>query len=227
MRVAAGQQGFFDPTLEPVQKPTAKRRLSVLITVKAAPNPSATYGETVCVAGISADLTSPGWIRLYPINFRDLDSTGRFRKYDLVEVDAAPAPNDPRAESWRPVMPTLTVIRNLPPWAKRRPFVDPYVEDSMCALNADSLLAGSRSLAAIRVNDVSDLVVEPHPGWTAEDRRRSTDTSTNSTCLRPATRPRWKLHGSGPATSGDARLVAARGTSRASSTGSSWHFSGT
>jgi hypothetical protein len=126
----------------------------------------------VCVAGISADLTFPGWIRLYPINFRDLDGTGRFRKYDLVEVDATPAPNDPRAESWRPIMPTLTVIRNLPPWAKRRPFVDPYVEDSMCALNVNSLLAGSRSLAAIRVNDVSDLVVEPHPGWTEEEQKK-------------------------------------------------------
>jgi hypothetical protein len=41
------------------------RRLQLLVTVKAAPNPSTNYGETVCVAGISTDLADPGWIRLY------------------------------------------------------------------------------------------------------------------------------------------------------------------
>lgn len=170
--MAAGQAGFFDPTLEPAPKPLGRRRLSVLITVKAAPNPSATYGETVCVAGVSTDLTAPGWIRLYPVNFRDLDATDQFRKYDMIQVEATPAPNDPRSESWRPVLPTLAVIKHLPPWAKRRPLIDPYVEDSMCALNGASLLPGSRSLGAIRVRDVIDLVVERHPGWSADEQKK-------------------------------------------------------
>lgn len=170
--MATGQGGFFDPSLEPAPKPTAKRRLSVLITVKAAPNPSAIYGETVCVAGVSVDLAAPGWIRLYPVNFRDLDATDQFRKYDVVEVDAMPAGSDPRSESWKPVMPSLTVIQNLPPWTKRRQWIDPYVEDSMCALNAASHEAGSRSLAAIRVHDVSDFRVEPHPGWSADEQAK-------------------------------------------------------
>lgn len=167
-----GQGGLFDPSLKPAPKPTAKRRLSVLITVKAAPNPSATYGETVCVAGVSVDLSAPGWIRLYPINFRDLDATDQFRKYDIVEVDAIPAGSDPRSESWKPVMDSLGVKTNLPPWTRRRQWIDPYLEDSMCTMNTASHDPGARSLAAIRVRDVTDLKVEPHPGWTADERAK-------------------------------------------------------
>jgi hypothetical protein len=170
--VTTRQVGLFDPVLEPSPKPAGRRRISVLITVKAAPNPSATYGETVCVAGISVDQASPGWVRLYPINFRDLETSDRFRKYDIVEVDAIPAVNDPRAESWRPVITTLAVVRHLPPWARRRPLIDPYIEDSMCTVNAASLLPGSRSLAAVRVQDVSDLEVVPHPGWRPDEQKK-------------------------------------------------------
>ena len=38
----------------------------VMITVKTYPNPSETYGETVCVAGVRLDRGAPEWIRLYP-----------------------------------------------------------------------------------------------------------------------------------------------------------------
>lgn len=70
--------------------------MKVLITVKAAPNPSATHGETVCVAALRLDLDSPGWVRLYPINFRDLVSSQRFRKYEIVSIKARPARADAR-----------------------------------------------------------------------------------------------------------------------------------
>ena len=82
--------------------------MRMLVTVKAAPNPSERYGETVCVAGLRLDLDNPGWVRLYPINFRELENDSRFRKYDVVSVTARPNPGDPRAESWRPQMDTLT-----------------------------------------------------------------------------------------------------------------------
>jgi hypothetical protein len=45
--------------------------------VKAAPQLSERYGETVCVAALSTDLQRRGWIRLYPINFRELASDDR------------------------------------------------------------------------------------------------------------------------------------------------------
>lgn len=37
-----------------------------MITLKTYPNPSETYGETVCVAGVRLDRGRPEWIRLYP-----------------------------------------------------------------------------------------------------------------------------------------------------------------
>src|SRR5689334_6880643 len=49
-------------------------RLRMLVTAKAAPNPSERYGETVCVSGLSTDPERPGWVRLYPINYHDLGS---------------------------------------------------------------------------------------------------------------------------------------------------------
>jgi hypothetical protein len=38
-----------------------------IVIVKAYPNPSAKYFETVCVAAITAE---EGWIRLYPVSER-------------------------------------------------------------------------------------------------------------------------------------------------------------
>src|SRR3954447_10253024 len=97
-----GQQPLFGGLEQPDKKPTGRKATSmqVVITVKAAPNPSANHGETVCVAGLRVEANRREWVRLYPVNFRDLESSLRFRKYDLVELDAVPALNDPRRESW-------------------------------------------------------------------------------------------------------------------------------
>ena len=116
------QTALFGPELPtvPARATDRPQRLRMLVTVKAAPNPSTTYGETVCVAGISADVADPGWIRLYPINFRYLQQDVRFRKYDLITVVATPARRDARAESWRPDMSTLVVSQTLPAWKRRR-----------------------------------------------------------------------------------------------------------
>lgn len=46
-----------------------KQKLKVLITVKTYPIPSAKYDELVCTAGVTG---AGDFIRLYPINFRDL-----------------------------------------------------------------------------------------------------------------------------------------------------------
>jgi len=44
------------------------QKKKILVAVKAYPNPSSKYVETVCCAGI--DLSTNQWIRLYPIPFR-------------------------------------------------------------------------------------------------------------------------------------------------------------
>jgi hypothetical protein len=52
----------------------------VMITVKTYPDPSETYGETVCVAGVRLDLERPEWIRLYPVKFRNAHFDNQFSK---------------------------------------------------------------------------------------------------------------------------------------------------
>ncbi len=169
------QTSLFGPDQAPAAKQPHDQavRMRVLITVKAAPNPSAMYGETVCVAALRLDLDSPGWVRLYPINFRDLRLAARFTKYDIVSVDARPARGDPRVESWRPDVSTLRREEFLPPWKRRRSHLDPYIVDSMCAvLRAVRDEPPARSLALVRPREIYDVVVEPHPGWTADEQAK-------------------------------------------------------
>lgn len=162
---------FDDHYSRPTEKPPLGQREThrVLITVKAAPNPSATHGETVCVAGvILGSYGVVGWIRLYPINFRHLESD-KFKKYDIVIVDCKPA-NEPRLESWRPVINSLQIVDHLPPWKKRQSLLEPIIENSMCKISADARKSSTApSLALVRPAEVLDFEVESHPGWTREE----------------------------------------------------------
>ncbi|MEU4679842.1 hypothetical protein [Micromonospora sp. NPDC023737] len=170
------QMSLFGPSeAGPDPKPADDRtvRLQLLITVKAAPNPSEKYGETVCVAGLRTDVLRPTWVRLYPINFRHLDSDEAFRKYDIVSVDAKPARQDQRRESWKPIMERIQKERHLDGWRSRQPLLDPAIEDSMCRLNRDAQeRADAQSLALVRPKEVRALKVTPHPGWTADEQRK-------------------------------------------------------
>jgi hypothetical protein len=169
------QGSLFGPDSAPVSKPPGDSWAwaTVLITVKAAPNPSETYGETVCVAGIRLDLDSPGWVRLYPINFRDLETDKRFRKYDVVRVKVKPARNDPRIESFKPDMDSVQFVRHLRPWDPRRPYVDQYVQGSMCSVYAAAKAEHTApSLAAIRPAKVLGVDLKPHPGWDRDQQRK-------------------------------------------------------
>jgi hypothetical protein len=174
----------------------------VIITVKAAPNPSAHYGETVCVAGIKIDDDgSQSWIRLYPINFRALEQDKDFSKYDVVRVPVTPvngAGGDNRRESHRPDMAKLAVESHLKDWTARRPWIEPMVTGDACALSASARANSSApSLALIRPMDVLGFDIEPHPGWSGDD-QRSIDAYVNQLTLfgnddrRPLEAPRFK-----------------------------------
>ena len=71
----------------------------ILVTVKAYPNPSSKYVETVCCAGI--DLSANQWIRLYPIPYRLLEDEKQFKKYSTIEVACFKATDDRRPESYK------------------------------------------------------------------------------------------------------------------------------
>lgn len=58
-------------------------RKKILITVKAYPTLSETYGELVCTAGLRED---GSWIRIYPAPFRRLGEFKKYEKYRFIEV---------------------------------------------------------------------------------------------------------------------------------------------
>jgi hypothetical protein len=148
-------------------------RLQLLVTAKAAPSPSERYSETVCVAGISTDLHRPGWIRLYPINFRELGEHESFQRYDIITIDARPVRQDQRRESWRPMMQTMRTEHHLKQWRPRQQWLDSYVENSMCRLDREAReRSDARSLALVRPREVAGLRLEPHPGWTLAEQRK-------------------------------------------------------
>lgn len=70
----------------------------VCILVKAYPQPSQKYEETVCVAAVTEDHQL---VRLYPIRFRHLPEDKRFNRFDWIEVEMTRATEDPRPESFR------------------------------------------------------------------------------------------------------------------------------
>ncbi|MBD3781619.1 MAG: hypothetical protein IE926_01495 [Micrococcales bacterium] len=156
-------------------KPARPDDLEVLITVKAAPNPSAKSGETVCVAGLglSEGRTQARWIRLYPINFRFLEQDQQFKKYDIIRVRGIPAAGDSRVESWQPDMATMKVIDHLDPWRRRRALLEPTASDTMCELNRQNQHATvAPSLGLVPVRSLTDLRITDHAGWTPDEQAK-------------------------------------------------------
>ena len=85
-----------------------KKKIRVLITVKTYPIPSKTYDELVCTAGVTEDME---FIRLYPINFRELPFEQQYRKYQWIEVEVEKHKGrDTRKESYRPVGDSIRLI---------------------------------------------------------------------------------------------------------------------
>jgi hypothetical protein len=82
--------------------------LKVLITVKTHPIPSSKYDELVCTAGVTE---AGDFVRLYPINFRDLSYSQQYKKYQWLEVDATKhTGRDSRKESYRPQCESIRLI---------------------------------------------------------------------------------------------------------------------
>ena len=68
----------------------------VVVLVKALPQPSKQYGETVCCAGLTAE---GNWKRLYPIRFRHLQGEKSFSRWDWVSFKYRVPTRDKRVES--------------------------------------------------------------------------------------------------------------------------------
>ena len=103
-----------------------KHSAKVVILVKALPQPSKQYGETVCCAGITADRQ---WKRLFPIRFRHLSGTNSFKRWDWVKFDYRNPTRDIRSESCHVYEDSIELDRTLQP-SERNSLIDPMIVNS-------------------------------------------------------------------------------------------------
>lgn len=118
------------------------------ILVKAFPQPSEKYEETVCCAGITED--GQRLLRLFPIRYRRLAKKHQFERFDLVEMTITKA-SDPRPESYRVDEASIQVIeqgKHLSDEAKIKLW-QPFIAPSLKQLYADNR-ATNRSLGIIK-----------------------------------------------------------------------------
>jgi len=142
-------------------------RMKVLITVKTYPIPSAKYDELVCTAGVRED---GSFVRLYPINFRELKVDQRYRKYQWIEVAASKhKQRDPRKESYRPDSATIKLlgepISSAGNWVERGKYVFVQKPSSMEHLY-EQQKADRTSLGIFKPRKVRDLIYRSDdPDW--------------------------------------------------------------
>ncbi|WP_375385068.1 hypothetical protein [uncultured Microbacterium sp.] len=145
----------------------------MLITVKASPQPSARYGDTVCVAGIRVDGGRAEWIRLYPLAFRWMGVEQQFKKFDLIDVEVRREIKDSRPESYRPDIDSIKVVRHLDDWKDRQPYMERVARTSTCALSAAATAHhDAPSLGMVTVRAVERLKVEAFGEWTVAQKAR-------------------------------------------------------
>jgi hypothetical protein len=114
-----------------------KQKRRVYVLVKAYPQPSQTYEETVCCAGVSEN---GEFVRLYPIRYRRLPADARFDRFDLIEVEGERPRDDHRPESFHVDEGSIRILSHgskLKPEGKVKIWL-PLVAPSLSALRASN-----------------------------------------------------------------------------------------
>jgi hypothetical protein len=137
------------------------------ILVKAYPQPSKKYQETVCCAAITEDGL---FLRLYPIRYRHLKKEQQFERFDLLEFKLWKAEQDPRPESFKVDESSIVILKNGKD-AKSQSKIslwNPFVCESIEMLKDQQLQCG-KSLGIIKPDDDSlKFIVKPIKDASAE-----------------------------------------------------------
>lgn len=133
----------------------------VVILVKALPQPSSRYGETVCCAGVTLDRQ---WKRLYPVRFRHLGGKSAFKRWDLVTYSYGRPKSDIRAESCHVHEESIHVDGELEEKARVR-LLSPLIVAS-----AEDAMSRGQSLALIRPRNTRFKWKAKSPGVIAAER---------------------------------------------------------
>ena len=162
-----------------VSRLASAERKRVLVTVKAYPLPSRSYGELVCTAGVLGD---GSWIRIYPVPFRVIRDSSYVAKYQWIELDLVRNQKDARPESFRPVRDDLSDMRvgekvttgRTRDWSERRDLCCQTVYTSKRKLIEDAYSKACVSLATFKPSRILDVTVEAEkerdwkPKWRAK-----------------------------------------------------------
>lgn len=135
----------------------------ILVTVKAYPNPSRRYGETICVAGI--DIDNMRWVRLYPIPYRDLDEDRRFKKYTIIQVRAIRPRDDKRPESFKVDAGSIEKIDYFDTkdkWERRKNVVLRTIDKSFCEILRKQE-EGKKSLGIFKPKNIDFICCKAKP----------------------------------------------------------------
>lgn len=126
-----------------------------VVLVKAAPQASGAHGETVCVAALDE---YGCWHRIYPVNFRALNQSQKFGRWDQIEFAwrLPEVAKDRRQESKRVTQESIRIVGRLKA-RERQPYLERAIIDS-----PDAAYKNGQSLALVRP-------LNPHFKW----RRRS------------------------------------------------------
>ena len=147
--------------------PLGTRTEQILIVVKTYPTPSAKSIEASCTAGITK---SGEFIRLYPIPFRFLDDTQKFKKYQEIEARIRSA-SDGRPESHK-VDPDSIKILGEPlstanHWAERKSRIGHLEKHCMCCIQDEQQANGAPTLGFFKPHEILGLTIEDSSGeWT-------------------------------------------------------------
>ena len=106
------------------------------ILVKAYPQRSQKYEETVCVAAVSDD--GQQMLRLYPVRYRHLATDRQFERFDLIEMDVERPKEDHRPESRHVIEDSIRILEpgKQLPTAQRVALWSRHVAPSLTALVA-------------------------------------------------------------------------------------------
>ncbi len=143
--------------------------LKVLITVKTYPIPSSKYDELVCTAGVT---DTGDFIRLYPINFRDLPYSQQYKKYQWIEIKAEKHKGrDVRKESFRPDCDSIRMLgepvstKRGGDWSDRAKYVLQKASRSMEDLKRQQR-ENKTSLGIFKPKEIYDLTIsEDEAEW--------------------------------------------------------------
>ena len=125
----------------------------VVVIIKAMPNPSQKYGETVCCAGITPE---GKWKRLYPVRFRNLGEK-KFARWNWLDFAYRLPDRDNRVESCHVYEDRMSVSGTLAQ-KQRANFLNP-----LTLASTDEAAARGMSLTLIRPSDTKFFYKRKRP----------------------------------------------------------------